>query len=77
MTSCTGDDGQEITELAFTPDGKSLVYVRGGEHGSPIPRSSEGWRLFRMTERHRLLAQCANTYCPAPYDQFVIQWYGP
>ncbi|HEY2944077.1 MAG TPA: prolyl oligopeptidase family serine peptidase, partial [Vicinamibacteria bacterium] len=31
VTSYTEDDGQEITELAFTPDGKSLVYVRGGE----------------------------------------------
>jgi dipeptidyl aminopeptidase/acylaminoacyl peptidase len=31
VTSYTGDDGQEITELAFTPDARSLVYVRGGE----------------------------------------------
>lgn len=30
VTAYTGDDGQEITELAFTPDGKTLVYVRGG-----------------------------------------------
>jgi dipeptidyl aminopeptidase/acylaminoacyl peptidase len=30
MTSYTGDDGQEITELAFMPDGKGVVYVRGG-----------------------------------------------
>jgi dipeptidyl aminopeptidase/acylaminoacyl peptidase len=36
VTSYPGDDGQEITELAFTPDGKSLVYVRGG------PRNHEG-----------------------------------
>jgi len=36
VTSYTGDDGQEITELSFTPDGKSLVYVRGG------PRNREG-----------------------------------
>ncbi len=43
VTSYAGDDGQEITELAFTPDGKSLVYVRGGEHNRagevPNPRS--------------------------------------
>ncbi|MGH9368246.1 MAG: TolB family protein, partial [Thermoanaerobaculia bacterium] len=31
VTAYSGDDGQEITDLAFTPDGKSLVYVRGGE----------------------------------------------
>jgi len=30
VTSYAGDGGQEITELGFTPDGKSLVYVRGG-----------------------------------------------
>jgi dipeptidyl aminopeptidase/acylaminoacyl peptidase len=30
VTSYSGDDGQEISELAFTPDGKGLVYVRGG-----------------------------------------------
>ena len=43
VTSYTEDDGQEITELAFTPDGKSLGYVRGGEHNRagevPNPRS--------------------------------------
>ena len=30
VTSYAGDDGQEITELSFAPDGKSVVYVRGG-----------------------------------------------
>ena len=30
VTSYAGDDGQEITDLAYAPDGKSLVYVRGG-----------------------------------------------
>jgi dipeptidyl aminopeptidase/acylaminoacyl peptidase len=29
LTSYTGDNGQEITELTFTPDGKSIAYVRG------------------------------------------------
>ncbi len=31
LTKYTGDDGQEITELRWSPDGRSLVYVRGGE----------------------------------------------
>ncbi|MBV6521773.1 MAG: Dipeptidyl aminopeptidase 4 [Gemmatimonadaceae bacterium] len=31
LTSYTADDGQEISELAWTPDGRSLFYVRGGE----------------------------------------------
>ena len=31
-TAYTQDDGQEITQLTFSPDGKSLLYVRGGDH---------------------------------------------
>jgi dipeptidyl aminopeptidase/acylaminoacyl peptidase len=31
LTRYVGDDGQEITDLALTPYGKSLVYVRGGD----------------------------------------------
>jgi hypothetical protein len=30
VTSYIGDDGQEITNVAFTHDGAHLVYVRGG-----------------------------------------------
>ena len=30
VTSYSGDDGQEISELAFTPDGGAIAYVRGG-----------------------------------------------
>src|SRR5581483_5245973 len=29
VTHYTQDDGQEITQLTFSPDGRSLVYVRG------------------------------------------------
>ncbi len=31
VTSYRDDDGQEISDLAFTPDGRTLVYVRGGD----------------------------------------------
>ena len=31
LTSFTEDDGQEIGEVAWTADGKSIVYVRGGD----------------------------------------------
>jgi dipeptidyl aminopeptidase/acylaminoacyl peptidase len=34
VTSYTQDDGQELTQLAFSRDGKTIVYVRGGDHGS-------------------------------------------
>src|SRR5690348_11632039 len=32
VTQYGADDGQEITQLTFSPDGKHLVYVRGGDH---------------------------------------------
>jgi dipeptidyl aminopeptidase/acylaminoacyl peptidase len=43
LTSYAADDGQEIAELAWTPDGHSIVYVRSGDFESlreaPNPRS--------------------------------------
>jgi dipeptidyl aminopeptidase/acylaminoacyl peptidase len=46
LTSYTTDDGQEITSVSITADGKRVLYVRGGDHGSnwdgpsPNPLSS-------------------------------------
>ena len=37
ITSYRDDDGQELTNLSLTPDGKTVVYVRGGDHGSNWP----------------------------------------
>jgi dipeptidyl aminopeptidase/acylaminoacyl peptidase len=34
VTAYTDDDGQELTQLSFAKDGKTIVYVRGGDHGS-------------------------------------------
>jgi dipeptidyl aminopeptidase/acylaminoacyl peptidase len=43
LTAYDADDGQEIAELAWTPDGHSIVYVRSGDfeslHEAPNPRS--------------------------------------
>lgn len=43
LTSYTEDDGQDIAQLAFTPDGQSVVYVKGGDFendgSNPNPRS--------------------------------------
>ncbi|HSU92130.1 MAG TPA: prolyl oligopeptidase family serine peptidase [Gemmatimonadaceae bacterium] len=42
ITSYRGDDGQEITDLTFTPDGNAIAYVRGssanahGEIPNPV-----------------------------------------
>ena len=37
VTHFTEDDGQEITQLTFSPDGAHLVFVRGGDHGENWP----------------------------------------
>ncbi|HEX8332546.1 MAG TPA: prolyl oligopeptidase family serine peptidase, partial [Segetibacter sp.] len=34
LTNYNEDDGQEITSLSISDDGKWIVYVRGGDHGS-------------------------------------------
>ena len=34
LTNYTVDDGQELTSLGVSEDGKYVVYVRGGDHGS-------------------------------------------
>ena len=43
-TAYTLDDGQDINNLAWTPDGKTLIYVRGGDFDqlgeAPNPRSN-------------------------------------
>ena len=33
ITPYTVDDGQELTNLSFSADGRAIVYVRGGDHG--------------------------------------------
>ncbi|MGH9932054.1 MAG: S9 family peptidase, partial [Pyrinomonadaceae bacterium] len=44
LTSYTGDDGEEIGELAWTPDAKAIIYTRGGDLDSfgesPNPHSA-------------------------------------
>jgi dipeptidyl aminopeptidase/acylaminoacyl peptidase len=37
VTHYTADDGQEITQLTFSPDGHRLLYVRGGDHDGFLP----------------------------------------
>ena len=34
LTKYDADDGQELTSLSISADGKYVVYVRGGDHGS-------------------------------------------
>jgi dipeptidyl aminopeptidase/acylaminoacyl peptidase len=37
ITSYQEDDGQELTQLSFSKGGRTIVYVRGGDHGSNRP----------------------------------------
>ncbi len=37
LTAYDKDDGQEISSLSISSDGKWLVFVRGGDHSSPEP----------------------------------------
>src|ERR1039458_9329153 len=46
LTAYTGDDGEDIGQLHWTPDGRAVVYVRGGDleflgRPDPNPRSEE------------------------------------
>ena len=34
VTPYQEDDGQELTNLSFSSDGRTIVYVRGGDHGA-------------------------------------------
>jgi dipeptidyl aminopeptidase/acylaminoacyl peptidase len=40
LTNYTVDDGQELTSLSISEDGKYVVYVRGGDHGSNFDSSA-------------------------------------
>jgi dipeptidyl aminopeptidase/acylaminoacyl peptidase len=37
VTQYTQDDGQELTQLTFSPDGTRLIFVRGGDHDANWP----------------------------------------
>ena len=37
VTANSQDDGQELTNLSFTRDGQTIVYIRGGDHDANWP----------------------------------------
>lgn len=69
MTAYTADDGQELTNLSFSPDGQAIVYVRGGDHGSfraadppnparsPVQPKMQVWSVAAAGGAPRLLGE--------------------
>jgi len=55
VTTYTGDDGQEMGELAWSPDGETIVYARGslgpGARTNPLslPSGDQGQELFAVS----------------------------
>ncbi len=69
VTSYSEDDGQELTNLGLTPDGRTVVYVRGGDHdgnwtdlapdpaSSPVQPKIEIWSVPFAGGTPKLLAE--------------------
>ncbi|MGB9429015.1 MAG: prolyl oligopeptidase family serine peptidase [Gammaproteobacteria bacterium] len=68
LTRYTHDNGQELTNLSFSRDGKYLVYVRGGDHdanwpealqpdpnSSPIEQHMQVWSVSLTTGEPQVL----------------------
>lgn len=65
LTPYALDDGQELTSLQFSADGRHLVYVRGGEHSSNRARSVPVDPLSRPTP-------AAVQVCTVDFDSGVV-----
>lgn len=69
LTDYRLDDGQELTSVSISPDGKFVVYVRGGEHGAnwqdippdpaslPIAQKIQIWSIPFAGGQAKLLAE--------------------
>ncbi|SHM84710.1 prolyl oligopeptidase family serine peptidase [Chitinophaga sp. CF418] len=69
LTDYTLDDGQEISSLSISPDGKWVVYIRGGDHGGkdasnpvnathlPLPPKTEVWSVPFAGGTARILSE--------------------
>ena len=84
LTSYRTDDGQELTSLAISADGRHVVYVRGGEHGSnwddllavnpaslPVPPELGLWSVPFGGGQPRLLAEGGDEPAISPRGDVV------
>lgn len=56
VTRYTDDDGLQISDLSFTPDGRAIVYVRGGaQSGTRLEREANPRTRPRGAERRIML----------------------
>ena len=69
VTNYTADDGQELTNVALSPDGSYIVYVRGGDHDAnwndvppnpaslPVAPKMQIWSISFKGGEPKLLAE--------------------
>src|SRR5258707_2691713 len=67
LTHYNGDDGQELTDLLFSPNGNSIAYVRGGDanqagevpnpSSDPVGAKQEVWVVDLRTARVTRMGQ--------------------
>ncbi|HSN16577.1 MAG TPA: prolyl oligopeptidase family serine peptidase [Gammaproteobacteria bacterium] len=70
LTHYSADDGQEITQLRFSPDCNYLLFVRGGDHdanwpeplepepdSSPVKPAVQVWVIFLKDDTQTLLGE--------------------
>lgn len=82
LTQYNTDDGQEITQLSFTPDGRYVVYVRGGDPNGageiPNPTSNAApavqavYAVAADTGRVKLLGEGAEPKVSTVSDQVAF-----
>ena len=54
VTQYSEDDGQELTQLSFSRDGKTIIYVRGGDPGLVLRDRDLGAALQLLLGRSRV-----------------------
>jgi len=55
VTEYTQDDGLELTQLTFSRDGKTIVYVRAGDHGNTPGVRITAWRQSVLTRHEAMI----------------------
>lgn len=79
LTSYAGDDGIDISALAWTGDGASLIYVRGGDAGgrTAVNPQSEATgpsvgSLYAIAAVGGVPRLLGNGYAPAPNGDLIV-----